>query len=977
MVLIDKPLDNVLKYVFKNLVEEHPLFRLKLLGYEDYTHQAELFYKLAIRYPIRALIADEIGLGKTIETLLLIEWGLRKGIFPNKRVLILVPRSILGQWEKEVRRMGLQPITDIEYFEKYISEVSNGRIVFIFKIDTAKKSGYCEKILKYSWDVIVVDEVHKLGLDTQRLKLVERLVMNNPHASIIFLSATPHKGDDEHYIRLLTLLDPIEKRFIHRIDDFYRIVIDALVFRRSKEQVNKIYEGEKVFVDAELIPEPVEPKSIEIEYIERLDELTRKLLRRCQDDKLRRSIGLLAMTIDKRGLSSPYAGLKTFMKILDSVKQVSITSKLSGKALENLDEYGDEEYISKEGLDIDVVLESTLEEVVRERDVRNIVIEFSDSFKNLINLASEVQNIDSKLSCLKKILLSHLEKGEKVIVFTEFADTANYIYDRLHKELTYNIRKVTGDDLKTVGIEEVKRWLAESSPRVLISTDVASEGLNLQYANVVVNFELPWSLIKLEQRAGRVWRLGQQKDVKIYLMILNHSFEEKIFNALYRRLASSVRAYIIPSTLIALKGREVELPASGIFEFREITPYELWEKYKTSGYEEIDRLIEKYLEKLKELSSKLKNIGLYEVDHPITPITTVIGANKARIEKIVGFTTRNEFNQLLCEVVYKLGKNYCDDFTLNNILKEFIRYSTTSEPLHICCDGVEAPIVLSRVCVNVMGGDISWFNMYYKGSNKQVKDFIKIIERLSNCEEIGRELINKVLGRDMNFLKSVYIEVKSYFKQEVLQKILSNYLRYVEETNVKGIRRGELILKPTNIDEVDVKVYPMVIIVPKAELMKVMESVKEDITTVIKEFITIGDITEEKLEVEAKGREVLEKVLSDRYELTYIGDTKAPFDYIAKDRVTGELIFIELKTLKERKFIIYTENEKEFVDRISDKHKYWLYVVDLTDKQVRSYLNPFTTYKLKLITKEHPIIVNGRKYYVYEEVGKADEVKPI
>ena len=978
MVLVDKPLDNLLRYVLRDLIEEHPLFRLKYFGYEGYVHQVELFYNLIIRYPIRVLIADEIGLGKTIEALLLVEWGFRKGIFPNNRVLILVPRNILGQWEKEAERMGFHPIVDIEHFDEYISQVPNIKRVFIFKIDTAKKDEYATKLLKYSWDVIVVDEVHKLGLDTQRLELVEKLVMSNPQASIIFLSATPHKGDDEHYTRLLTLLDPVRKEVIHKIkDDFYRMVIDTLIFRRSKEQVNKVYEGVRVFVDAELIPESIEPTDVEREYIERLDELTRRLLERCQDARLRHSIGLLAMTIDKRGLSSPYAGLKTFRKILDSIRQVSIPSKQLERVLESLDEYSNEEYVSKGGLDIDVVLESALGEVVGERSIKNVITEFENSFKVLINLATEAERIDSKLSSLKKILLNHLEKGEKVIVFTEFADTADYIYDKLRKELTYDIRKISGRDLELNSrskIEEVRRWLSESGPRVLISTDVASEGLNLQYANVVVNFELPWSLIKLEQRTGRVWRLGQQKDVKIYLMILNHSFEEKIFNALYRKLASSIRAYIIPSTLIALKGREeLELPISGVFEFRELTPYKLWEKYKVSGYEGISKLIGECLESLKKLSDKIRKAGLYELSYFNNPI--ISKTIKSRLERVIGFTDRNEFNQFLCRVVYKLGRSRCDDFTVSDLLREIVaKYTAPPETLYICCDGIEIPITLLKVCVNNVSKGVCWFLIYHSGEVMQIKNFIEVIERLKDCEELGKGLVNEVFKYYdyMAFSEDLKVNVKSYFKPKILQEILSNYLRYLQETERRGLRKEKHILRPVSIGEFSVSIYPIAIIIPKTVIMKTVGKLVEDIVVTT---VNIGDITEEKLEIEVKGREILEKVLSDKYELTYIGDTKAPFDYIARDRETAESVFIELKTLKERKFIIYTENEKEFMERISSKYKYWLYVVDLADKQVRGYLNPFTTGKLKPITKEQPTIINGRKYYVYEEVSKADYIK--
>jgi outer membrane lipoprotein-sorting protein len=140
----------------------------------------------------------------------------------------------------------------------------------------------------------------------------------------------------------------------------------------------------------------------------------------------------------------------------------------------------------------------------------------------------------------------------------------------------------------------------------------------------------------------------------------------------------------------------------------------------------------------------------------------------------------------------------------------------------------------------------------------------------------------------------------------------------------------------------------------------------------VEEIILIGDITEEKLEVESLGRKILEKALAEKYELLYIGDTKAPFDYIARNRETEETMFIELKTLRKQKFIIYTENEKEFAGRVSDGYKYWLYVVDLANGEIRGYLNPFIKGKLRPLTKDQAIIVNGKKYYVYEELSEAD-----
>jgi SNF2 family DNA or RNA helicase len=669
MVLTDSPLKRALKLILKILIEEYPLFRLKYLGYEAYIHQAELFYKLVLRHPIRVLIADEIGLGKTIETLLVTEWSLHKGIFQNGKVLILVPRSIIGQWKMEARQMGLHPVTDIKGFEKFISETHGNKMVFIFKIDTAKRDEYCNRLLEYNWDLIVVDEVHKLGLDTQRLNLVKRLVEKNSHASIIFLSATPHKGNDEHYLQLLTLLDLLKKSVMKNVEEFYYQIIDALVFRRSKKQVNAVYEEDKVFVDAELITLLVTPTDDERKYIEELDKLTRDLVMRCQDTRLKYAIGLLAMIIDKRGLSSPYAGLKTFNKILNSIEQTDIVTAVSEKVLESLEEYGEEEYISEE--ELDTVIESALDVQIKDRNIKNIVVRFIKSFGDLIKLTHKVLERNSKLARLQMIIEDHLNKGEKIIIFTEFADTAEYIYNKLAGKLSCEIMKITGEDFKFKGsefIDEIRRWLEKQGPRILISTDVASEGLNLQYANVVVNFELPWSLVKLEQRTGRVWRLGQKNDVKIYLMVLNHSFEEKIFNALYQKLAKSVRAHIVPSTLIALKGQEgLELPPSGVFESRNITPYKLWESYKTQGENALVELIEEYLRELSRLSERLRKVKLYD-DSSLNPF--VINVIKTDLEKLTGFTSKNDFHKTLCDIAYKLGESRCDEYTLNKILKE-------------------------------------------------------------------------------------------------------------------------------------------------------------------------------------------------------------------------------------------------------------------------------------------------------------------
>jgi superfamily II DNA or RNA helicase len=934
---VSKGSEIIFNHVLKNLIEENPLFMLKFCGYEGYIHQAELFYKLAVRHPIRALIADEIGLGKTIETLLLIKWGLSKGKF--SRVLILVPRGILMQWKMEAKNMKLSPVTDIDQLKP---ESDGSKRIFIFKIDTVKQEENKEKLLKYKWDVIVVDEVHKLGLNTDRYKLVKELVAKNPNASLIFLSATPHRGKEEHYVGLLSLLANLNEKNVKKLgSEFYARTIDAIVFRRSKKDVNEIYEKEKIFVDAKLEILDVKTSDEEKIYIDMLDELTRQLIKKCPNENLRNAVGLLASIINKRGLSSPKSGWETFNRILERIK-TSVTSKEDKN-------YEDLEFEE----DIDATYKELLEEGIKDENIRSFIRSFGAYFEKLIDLAFKNQEKDSKLEYLKKVLLYHLDKGEKVIVFTEFADTANYIYDKLKDKLNYKIEKITGEDGEAK-IEKIKDWLKEEEPRVLISTDVASYGLNLQYANIIINYELPWSLVTLEQRVGRVWRLGQRKDVKIYLMVLDHGFERIIFEAFYQKLAEAAkRAMVAPSILIAIENREKQaLPISGIpapsFD-------DLYYKYVTS-YEEFGKLFTEYLNQLKEYVELEKK--LYK-------------KSSFGILEIAGFVNRRDFNDFLFKVASRLGKpcyNEEQEKSIKEMLTELSNYKTFTEPLCLSCGKISEPIIVLKACVAVADNksEVCWFYIYQNGKVSHIKELVDVVEKLDNYEEIGMGFKDSVLKYYDSFIEKAKTNVSNELKKN-LSNILGKHFEYLEFAKERNLQKGMLIMKPIKEDDIKISIAPLVIIIPE-EVKKYLEkSLMNEIEKEISEGITIGEITEEKLEVEEKGIKVLENVLNKKYELLYVGNTKAPFDFIARKRSRNEeTVFIELKTLEKRKFIIYTENEMKFAEKVKDfGHEYWLYVVDLADKEVRGYLNPFVKDKLKLVTIKE---INNKKYFVYEEM---------
>jgi hypothetical protein len=251
--------------------------------------------------------------------------------------------------------------------------------------------------------------------------------------------------------------------------------------------------------------------------------------------------------------------------------------------------------------------------------------------------------------------------------------------------------------------------------------------------------------------------------------------------------------------------------------------------------------------------------------------------------------------------------------------------------------------------------------MYEKGEIRRIRDLAPKLQSIGNCVEIDRRVREKVLKNiDLGSVKTL---AGNYVMREVMSKIhesLKNYFEYVGKA--KSAESTDLYL--------DAK--PLLVIVPRSIYNEANKVIEEEIKKEIQDTIWLSDITDEKLEVEAKGRMVFEKLIGDRYvSLTYIGDTKAPFDYIAADKETGKPVVIELKTLEKLEFIVVTENENTFASRVSNPYEYWIYVVDFKgeDIKIRGYKNPFKLNKLRLY---RTIIDTERKYYIYEETEQVD-----
>ena len=508
--------------------------RVNLDPVEPYLHQSDLLFRLMHVKPVRALIADEIGIGKTIEALLIMRYLERRGA---AKTLLLAPRILIRQWRDEFVRTG---VSDIEIHQIEREKIGTLRErglpdgYYIASIDLAKRDEYIPLLKEIGFDTIVVDEAHNIGMKTEREALLRNLVLDND-LNLLFLSATPHRGNSKDYLNRLMLLDPtIENPLDSR--DFYELTHNVNVFRRGKEVVNEI-EKREVFPRCEFNTLAIEPTSDEKEYFERLTNFLRYKIREVTEEEKHSPEALLAVLIQKRALSSPRAALRTFESILSGLqeKKSADFKRDAGRIIDRIFslDYSDAELDDEE--DFDATVErfvSTYSHVLSEGDARII--------NDLIKLANRIIEDDSKLNVLAELLRTYISQGMKVVVFTEFRDTMNHIKENLHRYIDLGddyFETVCGADKGR--FEDIKeRFRTDEELKFLIATDVASEGLNLQTANILINYEAPWSPIKLEQRIGRVWRLGQRKKVEAFTFFMAVRADLDVLDNLYNKLIS-------------------------------------------------------------------------------------------------------------------------------------------------------------------------------------------------------------------------------------------------------------------------------------------------------------------------------------------------------------------------------------------------------------------------------------------------------
>jgi len=507
----------------------------------------------------RAVIADEVGLGKTIEAAMIFEeLKLRR---QARRVLIITPAGLTRQWQDELsQKFGEQFIVMDRALFGALREV-NGQEANLWTLndqvitsldflkprrihpdlsDRERKRReqhnreVFDRMISAGWDMVIMDEAHKLskdedGTETARYKIGESLSKAIP--VFLLLTATPHQGKPHKFLHLLSLVDPFS---FTRIEDLQPERVSEIVWRTRKRaaldaQKHPLFKQR--VTDIFPVDRTGPPFALERELYEKVSQYVSDNYNRAlgRND---RAFGFLMILFQRMLTSSTQAITDSLEKRLKLLVRWQDELEEAEKAIESSIDFDEQE---AEDEDPQTTLNDLIEVpgVVNRQELAKEIIILYD----LLNLARKtLKETDSKVSALMEIIERVCQRegpATKFLIFTEFTATQRILNQTL-KDLGYKVVLING----SMDINEriIARQQFSEDAQFMISTDAGGEGVNLQFCHVIVNYDLPWNPMRLEQRIGRLDRIGQTHNVVVLNLLIGQTVEQRVRQVLESKL---------------------------------------------------------------------------------------------------------------------------------------------------------------------------------------------------------------------------------------------------------------------------------------------------------------------------------------------------------------------------------------------------------------------------------------------------------
>ena len=509
--------------------------------------QLDAVYGSFLKMPrLRYLLADDPGAGKTIMAGLYMKELELRGV--GGRILVVAPANLRPQWIRELRERFRLDFVSLEanHFDGFQNpfDLYDRAVISRDLLRTDRVRKRVEEAER-RWDVTVFDEAHGLTLEvdanggiskkTKRYQAAEEVVRRSDR--LILMTATPHSGRPESLWGLLRLLDM--DVFGNRCPQ--QVNPPEHLFRKvTKEQMTDLA-GQPLFKDRHAHTLGFEITGKELELYNRVTEFIAVRLAEIRGETSRTTAGFALTTMQRRMASSARAIRRTLERRIDRLERAlrepekhlrdrADFQKRLAEIYDDLDELSEEERWTVEDAAIDLWLPETIEELRAEQQA---VLPLRD-------LAEEVEadhRNERKLTELLDVLRNRRlweDRSQKLLIFTEHRDTLEYLVERLRPD--FEVAFIHG------GMKLEDRIAAErhfhDRAQIMVATEAAGEGINLQFCHLMVNYDIPWNPMRLEQRMGRVHRIGQTEEVHVFNLVAQNTREGYVLYTLLKKLES-------------------------------------------------------------------------------------------------------------------------------------------------------------------------------------------------------------------------------------------------------------------------------------------------------------------------------------------------------------------------------------------------------------------------------------------------------